>query len=750
MKDQDSMRLIGKKKKKVSKQQADEFNDNLIINEVGATSTSMHTYDTNDVTYEMMEGQTRRKGGHIPSSQQSNSHRTSTKTTIAIHKKKPRQTITSDSPQIAPPAAASLYQYAVQEYNNMTQPKTSTSTSGVIRGEDGSIDRVSSARHLSPNATNRSGALPSKITSTSTQGIKSLKTTQSLRQSYSHGSQSQNSTSSHKSKTMVPYKDGSIDRFSRKNRGKERPSSLSPPRRKASSPIHQQQSASAEADTPQYSHDLLQASQSGDASKDTHGSTYATMHYSTASSSIPTNTKQSKTEQKDQPMIDMGSLNHHQQQQSDQKRTSNSSSSSSTIDDYSESNSDDDDFGSVNISYAPSKPIFTHGAGEGAGAESVMSGCTLSYPVYPGSPAVIYQPSATPIPANPSTPNKTTSSTTMNPHAAFPPSYPSEYYNTTSSWNNLTQRYATSNKSAPPVALQMAAAAASKGTYTPISPTKKTAKTNSNYANLNANDLNESNDYVLFPHQFYEPEMPDVTYEEWYGDAYISKPLRYIYPNGYGSMRPRSFPWKMSVFICVSFTWLTVFIVGHCSSRVQWEDWYYRNNQADDANDDDANQNVDDDIVAIEIRWCGSRTLYLLWVMSVLITGLACAYCSIIGYIKARDFAVANGRSQPPGMIGKSDYYVRIEEAVEDQVGGSNRSIGKVGEEEGKRRKKNPRNGTRWSTPVNTTGSYQGSNNSKKQERKYRKTIYQADGTPKFIGTHIYRPNQAAVHLTSR
>ena len=55
------MRLIGKKKKKVSKQQedtADEFNDNLIINE---TSTSMHTYDTNGVTYEMMEGQTKRK-----------------------------------------------------------------------------------------------------------------------------------------------------------------------------------------------------------------------------------------------------------------------------------------------------------------------------------------------------------------------------------------------------------------------------------------------------------------------------------------------------------------------------------------------------------------------------------------------------------------------------------------------------------------------------------------------------------------
>jgi hypothetical protein len=193
-----------------------------------------------------------------------------------------------------------------------------------------------------------------------------------------------------------------------------------------------------------------------------------------------------------------------------------------------------------------------------------------------------------------------------------------------------------------------------------------------------------------------EPTMPDATYEEHYGDAYVGGPIRYVYPSGYQSMRPRGGPWKLSIAVCLMFTWLSIFIIGHCSDRVDQTQY-------------DQNE-IDDDTLVIETRWCGSRLLYLMWVVSMLITSVATAYCSVIGYIKVRDFAVANSRSQPPGMVGKSDYYVQIL----DSVGAPH---GNVDDDD---------------------------------DQHYRKTIYQADGTPQFWGGHIYRPTQAAVAITSR
>jgi hypothetical protein len=171
--------------------------------------------------------------------------------------------------------------------------------------------------------------------------------------------------------------------------------------------------------------------------------------------------------------------------------------------------------------------------------------------------------------------------------------------------------------------------------------------------------------------------MLDSAYEEWYGDAYLGGPIKYIYPSGYQSMRPRGGPWRLSIGICLLFTWLSVFIIGHCSDRV------------------DQSLYGDDDQVAIQTRWCGSKLLYGMWVMSMLITGLSAAYCSVIGYIKVRDFAVANTRSQPPGLVGKSDYFVVAND-------GTNADI------------------------------------------------YQSDGNPQFWGSHIYRPTQAAAAVTSR
>jgi hypothetical protein len=208
---------------------------------------------------------------------------------------------------------------------------------------------------------------------------------------------------------------------------------------------------------------------------------------------------------------------------------------------------------------------------------------------------------------------------------------------------------------------------------------------------------------ALYPLQ--EPNMPDATYEEQYGDAYIGGPIKYVYPSGYQSMRPRGGPWKLSIVICLLFTWLSIFIIGHC------------------ATEGDQQADMDDDTRVIETRWCGSRLLYLMWVISMLITGLATAYCSVIGYIKVRDFAVANVRSQPPGMLGKSDYYVQI-------------------------RNNHPAQPTH--TPQNHAQDNYNYNHYYAQEENYQKTIYQADGTPQFWGGHIYRPTQAAVAITSR
>ena len=199
-------------------------------------------------------------------------------------------------------------------------------------------------------------------------------------------------------------------------------------------------------------------------------------------------------------------------------------------------------------------------------------------------------------------------------------------------------------------------------------------------------------------YRFSEPAMPDATYEEWYGDAYVGGPIRYIYPSGYQSMRPRGGPWKLSIAVCLSFTWLSVFVIGHCSDR---------------ADQDIYQDQIDDDSLVIETRWCGSRMLYLMWVGCMLITGLSTSYCCIIGYIKVRDFAVANSRSQPPGMVGRSDYYISI-----DDDGA-------------------PAAPTNYSEDSGRAGTYQ-------------QTLYQADGTPQFWGGHIYRPTQAAVAITSR
>jgi len=246
-----------------------------------------------------------------------------------------------------------------------------------------------------------------------------------------------------------------------------------------------------------------------------------------------------------------------------------------------------------------------------------------------------------------------------------------------------------------------------------------------------------------------EVNISDATYEEVYGDAYVDKPLKYIYPEGYQAMRPRSLPWKLSIALCLSFTWLTVFIVGHCADR----SWKYTNPRENNNN----NNIGDDDVLVLATRWCGSRPLYLAWLVTVFLTGLTCAYVCIIGYIKARDFAVANSRSQLPGMtMGRSDYYVFMNDA--HFISDHNHS--EVSYPNGPILSASQQGHDMLYTPQVGISSYQQAppTSSSIYDRRSifqpdgtpKKTIFQSDGTPAFWGTHIYKPTQAAVAITHR
>lgn len=253
--------------------------------------------------------------------------------------------------------------------------------------------------------------------------------------------------------------------------------------------------------------------------------------------------------------------------------------------------------------------------------------------------------------------------------------------------------------------------------------------------------------------------QPDAIYEERYGDAYVDQSIKYLYPAGYQSMRPRSGPWKLSVLILIIFACLNIFVVGHCYDQGVRD--YYNNNSGSTSSsgmvDDEYLQDVDDDSLLMETRWCGSRPLYFMWLVSVWITVSSSSYCCIIGYVKMRDFVVANGRSQPTGKGGgRSDYYY-LDSGF---VGEKDRKFGITSNSNSNSR--SGRAGVTASIPqaayaavapstvgsdtgtTSTYSSYQGSGG------RYVQSIYQSDGTPQFWGGHIYRPTQAAVAMTNR
>lgn len=216
-------------------------------------------------------------------------------------------------------------------------------------------------------------------------------------------------------------------------------------------------------------------------------------------------------------------------------------------------------------------------------------------------------------------------------------------------------------------------------------------------------------------------------------------------------MRPRSGPWKLSIFIFLLFLWLSIFIVEHCYDRGkrEYNPYFDQQQQSAVVVDDEYLQDVNDDALVMETRWCGSKLLYCMWMLSIWIAVLSLSYCSIIGYVKIRDFVVANGRSQPPvggvGGGGRSDYYVAVKNVSGDRRGGGEADGGvKPGgnDDAGASDVTSP-----TSSSVGMYPSYQVGNDG---NNRYSSSIYQSDGTPQFWGGHIYRPTQAAVAMTNR
>lgn len=275
----------------------------------------------------------------------------------------------------------------------------------------------------------------------------------------------------------------------------------------------------------------------------------------------------------------------------------------------------------------------------------------------------------------------------------------------------------------------------------PLSVSSQTPSSNDNHCR---NDDDNNKNIYLHPNNHLILQ-PDATYEEHYGDAYVDQTIKYLYPTGYQSMRPRSGPWKLSILIFLFFLWLSVFTVEHCYDRGKAE-----YNPYFEQADDEYLQDVTDDALVMETRWCGSKVLYFMWMISIWITVLSLSYCSIIGYVKIRDFVVANGRSQPPvsgggsGGGGRSDYYVAVKNVSGVGGGGGadagmRTAAGSRGSESGGSDMTSPSSAGMY--PSYQVGS---------DRNRYSTSIYQSDGTPQFWGSHIYRPTQAAVALTNR
>jgi hypothetical protein len=236
------------------------------------------------------------------------------------------------------------------------------------------------------------------------------------------------------------------------------------------------------------------------------------------------------------------------------------------------------------------------------------------------------------------------------------------------------------------------------------------------------------------------------TYNETYGYAFplgSTSDFIYEYPEGTSSLKPSLIPWRASILIMTLFIVFSVVIIGHCSDLADAQ----KEEEADEDNNNDdqaaaaaaaAEEEEFDDEYILEQRWCGNSDLKAIWTGSLIVSLIATAYGSIIGYVRFRDYVVANCRSQTPGVTLRSDYYF-----IDDDNSSSNAQYN--GTTQQQRHEKRAEQRER-----NEEELYEQLQEQQQGHKQKAFSHYQASGEPRFKGNSIRWPSQAASHVNTR
>ncbi|GMH56733.1 hypothetical protein TrLO_g4285 [Triparma laevis f. longispina] len=177
--------------------------------------------------------------------------------------------------------------------------------------------------------------------------------------------------------------------------------------------------------------------------------------------------------------------------------------------------------------------------------------------------------------------------------------------------------------------------------------------------------------------------LPPSTVPFFYTDTYsTSKNLSYIYPSSYTFLQPSTFLLRLSLALFLLSTYVCVHIV--CKCAYEFEQTFGQRMMEDNGSGDNGDGSGDngsngsgssgsgdttssntinyDNYTALELGFCSSHKIYAGYITSSIFVLLSLSYLSLAGYVKLRDYVVANARSQLGGGWERSDYYSKRNE----------------------------------------------------------------------------------------
>jgi len=138
-------------------------------------------------------------------------------------------------------------------------------------------------------------------------------------------------------------------------------------------------------------------------------------------------------------------------------------------------------------------------------------------------------------------------------------------------------------------------------------------------------------------------------YKSAYPPRYIpgTSTAKYVYPQKYKQLKPGVTKFRISILFVMILGLMLVGIPLQCSSR------YLSNNQPSEymqgaSGSGDAEESEILAMNSLIFGFCSSKSLYSVWISSLILLLLNFSYVCIIGYIRCRDQAVANNRSLSP------------------------------------------------------------------------------------------------------